>query len=54
VAHASAESADGKVKKIHTGFNGTSTGVYYEQFMQRFNETINELLNETLASNNVR
>jgi thiol-disulfide isomerase/thioredoxin len=45
---------DGKVKKIHTGFNGPSTGVYYEQFMQRFNETINELLNETLASNNVR
>jgi hypothetical protein len=45
---------DGKVKKIHTGFNGPGTGVYYEQFIQRFNETINELLNENLASNNVR
>lgn len=45
---------DGKVKKIHTGFSGPSTGIYYEQFIQRFNETVNELLNETLASNTIR
>lgn len=42
---------DGKVKKIHTGFTGPSTGVYYEQFQQRFNETINELLSEEVALN---
>ena len=42
---------DGKVKKIHTGFTGPSTGVYYEQFQQQFNETINELLTEKVALN---
>ena len=40
---------DGKVKKIHTGFTGPGTGVYYEQFIERFNETVNELLAEDLA-----
>ena len=42
---------DGKVKKIHTGFTGPSTGVYYEQFKQQFNETVNELLSEKVALN---
>src|SRR5687768_8469782 len=37
---------DGKVKKIHTGFSGPGTGVYYEQFKEQFNQTINELLAE--------
>ncbi len=37
---------DGKVKRIHTGFSGPGTGVYYDQFIQHFNETVNELLNE--------
>jgi hypothetical protein len=41
---------DGKVKKIHTGFTGPGTGVYYERFIQHFNETINELLNEKTPS----
>lgn len=41
---------DGKVKYIHTGFNGPGTGIYYEEFIQRFNETVNELLGENLAS----
>lgn len=40
---------DGKVKKIHTGFSGPGTGLYYEQFLQHFNETINELLSENIA-----
>jgi thiol-disulfide isomerase/thioredoxin len=40
---------DGKVKKIHTGFSGPGTGIYYDQFVQHFNETVNELLNENLA-----
>jgi len=37
---------DGKVKKIHTGFSGPGTGVYYDQFIQEFNKTINDLLTE--------
>jgi thiol-disulfide isomerase/thioredoxin len=41
---------DGKVKKIHTGFSGPGTGIYYDQFVQHFNETVNELLNEKIAS----
>lgn len=41
---------DGKVKKIHTGFSGPGTGIYYDQFVQQFNETVNELLSENLAS----
>ena len=41
---------DGKVKYIHTGFEGPGTGIYYEQFKERFNQVINELLAENLAS----
>jgi thiol-disulfide isomerase/thioredoxin len=41
---------DGKVKKIHTGFSGPGTGIYYDQFVQHFNETVNELLSENIAS----
>ncbi len=40
---------DGKVKYIHTGFEGPGTGIYYEQFKERFNQIINELLAENLA-----
>jgi thiol-disulfide isomerase/thioredoxin len=40
---------DGKVKKIHTGFAGPGTGIYYEQFVQHFNETVNELLSQKIA-----
>lgn len=40
---------DGKVKKIHTGFTGPGTGIYYDQFIEHFNETVNELLAENLA-----
>jgi thiol-disulfide isomerase/thioredoxin len=35
---------DGKVKYIHTGFEGPGTGVYHERFKERFNEIVNELL----------
>jgi thiol-disulfide isomerase/thioredoxin len=41
---------DGKVKHIHTGFEGPGTGIYHEQFKQRFNEIVNELLSEDLTS----
>jgi len=37
---------DGKVKRIHTGFSGPGTGIYYDQFKQRFNEIVNELLKD--------
>ncbi len=40
---------DGKVKRIHTGFSGPGTGIYYDQFIQYFNETVNELLSEKLV-----
>jgi thiol-disulfide isomerase/thioredoxin len=41
---------DGKVKHIHTGFSGPGTGIYYEQFKQRFDEIVNELLAEKSIS----
>ena len=44
---------DGKVKKIHTGFSGPGTGIYYNQFIQHFNETVNELLSGNSASNKI-
>jgi thiol-disulfide isomerase/thioredoxin len=40
---------DGKVKKIHTGFSGPGTGIYYEQFVEHFNELVNEMLNAKSA-----
>ena len=36
----------GKVKRIHTGFSGPGTGIYYEQFKERFNQMVNECLSE--------
>lgn len=39
---------DGKVKKIHTGFSGPGTGVYYEEFIEYYNQTINDLLAEKI------
>lgn len=41
---------DGKVKRIHTGFEGPGTGIYHEQFKERFNQLVNELLSEPLAA----
>lgn len=37
---------DGKVKNIHTGFEGPGTGIYYEQYKERFNQIVNEELAE--------
>ena len=37
---------DGKVKHIRTGFEGPGTGIYYDQFKERFNQIVNELLAE--------
>jgi thiol-disulfide isomerase/thioredoxin len=40
---------NGKVKYIHTGFSGPGTGIYYEQFKERFNQVVNECLAETFT-----
>lgn len=36
----------GKVRKIHTGFNGPGTGKYYKDFKKEFNETMDKLISE--------
>lgn len=41
---------DGKVKKIHTGFNGPGTGIYYDRFKEEFNQVVNALLEERLTA----
>ncbi len=33
----------GKVRKIHSGFNGPATGMYYEKFDMDFTKTIEKL-----------
>jgi thiol-disulfide isomerase/thioredoxin len=38
---------DGNVKHIHTGFSGPGTGIYYDQFKDRFNKIVNACLSET-------
>jgi len=37
---------NGKVRRIHTGFNGPATGMIYEEFAEEFNVFMNELMNE--------
>ncbi len=36
----------GKVRRIHTGFSGPATGIYYEEFIDDFNTLLHELLQE--------
>ena len=36
----------GKVRKIHAGFNGPATGLFYDEFKKDFNQQINDLLAE--------
>ena len=36
----------GKVRKIHTGFNGPATGKLYTDFTENFDSFLNELVNE--------
>jgi len=33
----------GKIRKIHSGFNGPATGMYYEKFDMDFTKTIEQL-----------
>lgn len=37
---------DGKVKKVHAGYNGPGTGIHHEAFKKEFEETIRALLNQ--------
>ena len=37
---------DGRVRKIHTGFNGPGTGEHYIFFKNEFNQTVDSLLTE--------
>jgi thiol-disulfide isomerase/thioredoxin len=34
----------GKVRKIHTGFNGPATGLFYQEFIEDFNDQVDSLL----------
>lgn len=34
----------GTVARIHTGYSGPATGIYYQQFVKEFNEEIDRLL----------
>ncbi len=36
----------GKVRKIHTGFNGPATGLFYTEFIEEFNTLVDSLLTE--------
>ena len=38
----------GKVRKIHTGFNGPGTGRHYTEFVEEFEKTIDDLLAENI------
>jgi hypothetical protein len=36
----------GEVREIYTGYTGTITGEYYEQYVTKFNALLDELLAE--------
>jgi hypothetical protein len=36
----------GKVRKIHTGFSGPATGLFYREFQEEFNALVDSLLSE--------
>ena len=36
---------DGKVKRVHTGFNGPGTGSYYQEYVEKTNALVESLLN---------
>jgi thiol-disulfide isomerase/thioredoxin len=36
----------GKVAKIHTGYSGPATGIYYQQFEKEFNDEVDELVKQ--------
>ena len=36
----------GMVRKIHTGFSGPGTGIYYDEFVTHTNAFVDRLINE--------
>lgn len=38
----------GKVRKVHTGYDGPATGAYYEKFKKDFNDEVTALINEPI------
>ena len=46
----------GKVRKVHTGYDGPATGEYFEKFKEEFNQEVNKLVDEPLvvASNKIK
>jgi hypothetical protein len=43
---------NGKVRKVHTGYNGPATGKYYQEFLKEFNDTVDGLLSEPIDKQN--
>jgi peroxiredoxin len=37
---------EGRVRKVHTGYNGPATGKYYQEFIKEFNEQVDALVAE--------
>ena len=37
---------EGTVRRIHTGFSGPATGIYYEEFVDDFNQFMKGLIEE--------
>ena len=37
---------ESRVRKIHTGFSGPGTGIYYEKLVDEFTSIVDSLLNE--------
>ena len=40
---------NGEVRRIHTGFSGPATGIYYEEFVDDFNQFMKGLIDESDA-----
>lgn len=40
----------GKVRKVHTGYNGPATGKYYQEFLKEFNDEVDLLVNEKIIN----
>ncbi|MEZ5498067.1 MAG: TlpA disulfide reductase family protein [Steroidobacteraceae bacterium] len=44
---------NGKVRRIHTGFDGPATGAHYDELIESFDATVEQLLNEAAATSEV-
>lgn len=38
----------GRVRKVHTGYDGPATGEYYKKFIEEFNKEVDDLVNENV------